>query len=154
MSDVNGAAAGLAGTVVFKLGAVGAAATDLLAARLQADDLKPRHAGLLTALATTSATTSATSQQELAAQLGVAPSLVVALADHLEGLGAVERVRDPIDRRRQILTLTVRGLELLDRCRAAALDVEGELLADLTAQERAALDRAMTKLARHWVRRS
>jgi len=35
--------------------------------------------------------------------MGVAPSLVVALADHLKELEAVQRVRDPADRRRQIL---------------------------------------------------
>lgn len=132
---------------MFKLGTVGSVATEMLAARIERHDLKPKHAALMTALATTSSA----SQQELAVLLGVAPSLVVALADHLETVGAVERVRDPADRRRQILTLTEHGRKLLDRCRATALEVERELLAGLTAAEKAALDRAMTKLARRWV---
>lgn len=38
--------------------------------------------------------------------MGVVPSLVVTLADQLEGLGAIERVRDPDDRRRHRLGLT------------------------------------------------
>jgi DNA-binding MarR family transcriptional regulator len=147
VSGVNAGGDGLAGTVVFKLGAVGSVATEMLAARIEGEDLKPKHAGLMTALATSSSA----SQQELAVLLGVAPSLVVALADHLETLGAVRRVRDPADRRRQILTLTEHGHRLLDRCRATALEVERELLAGLTAAEKAALDRAMTKLARRWV---
>lgn len=49
------------------------------------------------------------SQQELAATMDVAPSLVVSLADQLESLGAIERVRDPDDRRRQKLSLTEVG---------------------------------------------
>lgn len=150
MSGAEAESPGLAGTVVFKLGSVGAVATEMLAARIQADDLKPKHAAVLTALASTDAV----SQQDLAVRLGVAPSLVVTLADHLEARGAIQRVRDPSDRRRQILTLTDRGRKLLERCRATALEVERELLSGLTAAERAALARTMTKLARRWVPRA
>ncbi|WP_432831606.1 MarR family winged helix-turn-helix transcriptional regulator [Dactylosporangium sp. CA-092794] len=137
---------GPADTVVFKLGAIGAVATDMLAARIEGDGLKLRHTRLLTALATAGAA----SQHELAGRLGVAPSLVVSLADHLEALGAIRRVRDTGDRRRQILRLTDRGRELLDKCRATALTVEAELLESLSAAERAALDKALTKLTRAW----
>jgi DNA-binding MarR family transcriptional regulator len=147
MGEVDPGAVGPAGTVVFKLGAVGSVASEMLAARIQAEDLKSKHVALMTALASGGGA----SQQELAGMLGVAPSLVVTLADHLEALGAVRRVRDAGDRRRQILTLTDHGRELLERCRATALEVEAELLDGLSAAERAALNRAMTKLARRWV---
>ncbi|GHI35797.1 MarR family winged helix-turn-helix transcriptional regulator [Streptomyces violascens] len=96
-------------SVVFRLGVLGAAATDLFAARIEAHELKPKHVGLMVVLDAGRAS----SQLEIAGVMGVAPSLVVALADHLEKLGAVQRVRDPADRRRQTLTLTEHGRELL-----------------------------------------
>lgn len=134
---------GLPATVSFRLGTLGSAVADRFAARIEAYDLKPKHAGLLTALSLEQAA----SQQELAIRLGVAPSLVVALADHLERLGAIERVRDPQDRRRQVLTLTDRGRELLRDCTEAARTLDDELTAGLTAAERRALLRALGRLA-------
>ncbi|MDF2259011.1 MarR family winged helix-turn-helix transcriptional regulator [Streptantibioticus ferralitis] len=89
----------------------------------------------------------AASQQELAARMGIAPSLVVSLADHLEGLGAVQRVRDPQDRRRQVLTLTEEGRRLLDRCESAARALDEEFGSGLTADQRRALDEALQVLA-------
>ncbi|WP_405132822.1 MarR family winged helix-turn-helix transcriptional regulator [Nocardia sp. NBC_01388] len=142
MNDVK-KSSGLPGTVAFRLGTLGSAVTDRFAARIESYDLKPKHAGVLTALSIGQAA----SQQELAALLGVAPSLVVALADHLERLGAIERVRDPADRRRQVLTLTDHGRELLRKCERAARDLDGELTAGLTAAERAAFQRALGVLA-------
>ena len=87
------------------------------------------------------------SQQELAARLGVAPSLVVSLADHLETLGAVRRVRDPGDRRRQVLTLTDHGRDLLEQCAAAARALDEELTAALAPEQRVALHDALGVLA-------
>ncbi|GHI39930.1 hypothetical protein Sviol_43380 [Streptomyces violascens] len=79
--------------------------------------------------------------------MGVAPSLVVALADHLEKLGAVQRVRDPADRRRQTLTLTEHGRELLAACGKLAQSLDAEFAADLTATERTALAGLLDRLA-------
>ncbi|GAA1893750.1 hypothetical protein GCM10009753_23190 [Streptantibioticus ferralitis] len=79
--------------------------------------------------------------------MGIAPSLVVSLADHLEGLGAVQRVRDPQDRRRQVLTLTEEGRRLLDRCESAARALDEEFGSGLTADQRRALDEALQVLA-------
>ena len=134
---------GLPATIVFRLGTVGSVAGDLFAERIQAYDLKPKHAGLMTALSEGVAA----SQQELAARLGVAPSLVVSLADHLETLGAVRRVRDPGDRRRQVLTLTDHGRDLLEQCAAAASALDEELTAALAPEQRAALHDALGVLA-------
>ncbi|GAA2746493.1 MULTISPECIES: MarR family winged helix-turn-helix transcriptional regulator [Kitasatospora] len=145
MSDVKGAAA-LRATVVFNLGTLGALASDRFAARVEALGLKPKHAGLLAALDAGSAA----SQQELATRLGVAPSLIVALADQLQELGAVERVRDPEDRRRQALTLTAEGRHLLTRCAEAAEATDAELTAGLTDAQRSALTTGLRTLgARH-----
>lgn len=129
-------------TVVFQLGVLGAIAADRFAARIEAHDLKPKHVGLMAALGTGRSA----SQQDLAGRLGVAPSLVVALADHLEAIGAVARKRDPHDRRRQALTLTARGRRLLHTCETLARELDDELTAQLSPQERQMLVRALGAL--------
>ncbi|MBD2894505.1 hypothetical protein amrb99_34310 [Actinomadura sp. RB99] len=139
MSD----AGGLPSTVAFRLATLGAIYGDRFAARIAAHDLKPKHAGLMAALEAGVAA----SQQDLAARMRVAPSLVVALADHLVGLGAIERRRDPADRRRQLLTLTGHGRELLRRCAEAAREVDEEIAADLGGDRRAALHEALGVIA-------
>ncbi|MEV8633339.1 MarR family winged helix-turn-helix transcriptional regulator [Streptosporangium sp. NPDC051023] len=131
-------------TIAFRLGTLGALMQDRFAARIEAYDLKPKHVGLMAALR---GGATAASQQDLAARLGVAPSLVVALADHLERLGAVERVRDPDDRRRQTLTLTERGAALLHDCAAAAAELDDEITASLPESERLALRDTLGRLA-------
>ncbi|MFJ9365581.1 MarR family winged helix-turn-helix transcriptional regulator [Nocardia sp. NPDC101769] len=142
MNDVK-KPTGLPKTVSFRLGTVGSVVADRFAARIETLELKPKHAGLMTTLSHGEAA----SQQELAGRLGVAPSLVVALADHLERLGAIERVRDPGDRRRQVLTLTGHGYTLLAECERAARELDEELTAGLTAKERTAFLRALGVLA-------
>ena len=141
MSDVKGAAA-LRATLVFNLGTLGALASDRFATRVEAIGLKPKHAGLLAALDAGSAA----SQQELATRLGVVPSLIVALADQLQELGAVERIRDPNDRRRQVLTLTAEGCRLLTRCAEAAEEADAELTAGLSDAQRTSLTRGLRAL--------
>ncbi|MFH8382654.1 MarR family winged helix-turn-helix transcriptional regulator [Kitasatospora sp. NPDC018058] len=141
MSDVKGAAE-LRATIVFNLGTLGAVAADRFAARVEALGLKPKHAGLLAALDAGPAA----SQQDLARRLGVAPSLVVALADQLQELGALERIRDPQDRRRQVLNLTPEGRALLSRCADAARSLDDELMADLSDTQRSALEQGLRLL--------
>ncbi|GAA2154063.1 MarR family winged helix-turn-helix transcriptional regulator [Actinomadura napierensis] len=139
MSDAKA----LPATVAFRLGTLGAIFGDRLAGRIAAYDLKLKHAGLMTALEAGVAA----SQQDLAARMGVAPSLVVALADHLVALGAIERRRGPADRRRQVLTLTGHGRELLRKCAAAAREVDEEIAAPLAPAQRAALHEALGLIA-------
>jgi DNA-binding MarR family transcriptional regulator len=138
MDDVK-RANGLPATVAFRLGTLGSLVADEFAARIEKYGLKPKHAGLLTAL---SAGVVA-SQQDVATRLGVAPSLVVSLVDHLEELGAVQRVRDPGDRRRQVLNLTDHGRELLAECAAAARSFDAELTSVLTPDQSAALQEVL-----------
>lgn len=117
----------LTDTVTFRLGTVGAITAELFTERIAVHGLKPKHAGLLALLASGAAA----SQQEIARTMRVTPSLVVGLADHLEELGAVGRARDPDDRRRQILTLTDHGRDLLGLCTATARAIDEELTAGL-----------------------
>ncbi len=57
--------------------------------------------------------------------------------------GMVERATDADDRRRSALRLTQRGRETHDAIVPLAREVEGKLLAGLTAADRAALDRLL-----------
>ncbi|MET9339196.1 MarR family transcriptional regulator [Nonomuraea sp. NPDC003804] len=138
MNDVK-----LTSTLAFRLGTLGAIATDRFSARLAPHDLKPKHVGLLSVLASGAAA----SQLDIAKLMGVAPSLVVSLADHLEAMGAVRRLRDPADRRRQTLTLTDEGSALLTECTTAACELDTELTAGLTPTQLDALHEALGHLA-------
>ena len=86
------------------------------------------------------------SQLELAGALGVAPSLVVQLADQLEELGAIKRERSVADRRRQSIVLTRTGQKLLDRCVLAAASLGDDLTRGLAAKERALLSTLLGRL--------
>ena len=130
------------GTVSFRLGLLGVAQDALYAARLSSLDLKPKHVALLSVLHSPGAA----SQMELAGLLRVAPSLIVLLADHLETRGAVQRVRDPADRRRQRLRLTDEGRRLLVEATAVAAVLDAEITADLPAADCAALHRILDRL--------
>jgi DNA-binding MarR family transcriptional regulator len=138
VKDVKAAGA-LTDTVTFHLGTLGTIITDRFAERIGEFGLKPKHVGLLVTLDAGGPA----SQQHLARALRVVPSLVVALADHLEELGAVRRQRDPEDRRRQNLVLTAKGRTLLRRCTAIAAAMDAELTADLDPPAREALRRAL-----------
>ncbi|MFE3193432.1 MarR family winged helix-turn-helix transcriptional regulator [Nocardia sp. NPDC059240] len=142
MNDVNGSTR-IPGTVSYRLGVLGAIAENRFATAIAALDLKPKHVGLLAALESAAGL----SQQELATRLGVVPSLVVALADHLERLGALRRERDPSDRRRQTLVLTDDGRALLARCEQEAATLDRTLTAGLTPAQLSALDEALSLLA-------
>ena len=130
-------------TTTFRLGALGAAATDRFATGIARLGLKPKHVAVLTALRTAPPA----SQLDLAHRLGVAPSAMVALADGLESLGAVERVHDPADRRRQLLHLTTHGLDLLAQCDAVAVDIDNQLRLTLGPQSFDQLTASLAKLA-------
>ncbi|MGW4242431.1 MarR family winged helix-turn-helix transcriptional regulator [Nocardia sp. NPDC004722] len=142
MNDVNGRTR-IPGTVSYRLGVLGALAENRFATAIAALDLKPKHVGLLAALESAAGL----SQQELATRLGVVPSLVVALADHLERLGALRRERDPSDRRRQTLVLTDDGRALLTRCEQEAAALDRTLTASLTPAQLSALNEALSLLA-------
>ncbi|MFJ3789776.1 MarR family winged helix-turn-helix transcriptional regulator [Kitasatospora sp. NPDC090091] len=142
MNDVNPPPASsppLTASVVFRLGTLGSVVTARYTEALAEIGLKPKHVGLMVALDSGAPP----SQLELARTMAVAPSLVVSLADHLEQIGAVDRVRDPADRRRQVLALTGTGRALLAECAALAHRLDEEVTAALGATEREALRRTL-----------
>src|SRR3954454_1908240 len=90
------------GGTAFLLAQVGAHAAQRFGERTLALGLTPADAGVLRLVAASPGR----SQQDLAEQLGLSPSRVVALIDELEGKDLLERRRNPDDRRTYALALT------------------------------------------------
>jgi DNA-binding MarR family transcriptional regulator len=86
------------------------------------------------------------SQQALAERLAVPASRMVALVDHLEEAGLVERRPDPEDRRVRGLHLTGKGRGVLDRAGKVAIDHETRLCAGINREEREQLIDLLQKL--------
>jgi DNA-binding MarR family transcriptional regulator len=86
------------------------------------------------------------SQQALAERIGLPPSRMVAIVDHLEERGLVERRPDPHDRRVRALHLTAKGRKTLERAFKVALAVETELCEPLSQEERDRLIDLLQKL--------
>jgi DNA-binding MarR family transcriptional regulator len=61
---------------------------------------------------------------------------MVALVDHLEDMGLLERRPDPDDRRVRGLFLTRKGRSVLDRAGKIAIDYETRLCAGINRDER------------------
>lgn len=138
----------LSDTATFQLGMVGVVVSQRFADRVAPLDLKPSHVGILTILATAPAK----SQQDIATALNVAPSLIVRMADHLESIGAIERTRDPDDRRRQTLRLTEHGRARYAECTAVTHEMEKDLLAGLSPAERTTLIAILQRVAHNVIR--
>ena len=78
----------------FQLGVAGSRITQSFSRRIERTGLTHKQVGLLAVVDAGLAS----SQREIAAQLGVAPSLVVSLVDQLVNIGAVRRERSRNDR--------------------------------------------------------
>jgi MarR family transcriptional regulator, transcriptional regulator for hemolysin len=61
---------------------------------------------------------------------------MVALVDHLEEMGLVERRPDPEDRRVRRLFLTRKGRSVLEKAGNIAIDYETQLCAGINREER------------------
>jgi DNA-binding MarR family transcriptional regulator len=86
------------------------------------------------------------SQQALAERLSVPASRMVALVDHLEDSGFLERRPDPEDRRVRGLYLTRKGRGALERASKIAIDYETRLCAGINRSEREQLIDLLQKL--------
>jgi DNA-binding MarR family transcriptional regulator len=86
------------------------------------------------------------SQQALAERLAIPPSRMVALVDHLEEAGLVERRPDPEDRRVRELHLTRKGRGALERAGKIAIDYETRLCVGINREERELLIDLLQKL--------
>ncbi len=86
-------------------------------------------------------------QGTIAATLGVDPSRLVALLDSLEERSLVERQRDPLDRRRHVVSITADGKRELARIRRVFKQLEDEFFADFDDDTRAAFHELLIRLA-------
>jgi DNA-binding MarR family transcriptional regulator len=75
-------------------------------------------------------------QQELGAALGIDRSTMVSLIDQLEAAGLATRRPSATDRRAREIAITPKGRRTLQQARGLILQVEDEVLAGLSADER------------------
>jgi MarR family transcriptional regulator for hemolysin len=83
---------------------------------------------------------------EVANHVGLTPPSMSKLVDGLIARGLMARKDDPDDRRRVRLTVTNRGLAILETVTQGTLSYLADKLGDLDADERAAIDIAMEAL--------
>ncbi|MFC4942235.1 MarR family winged helix-turn-helix transcriptional regulator [Pseudonocardia sp. GCM10023141] len=128
--------------VVWLSGRVASHAQRLVHERLATGEVRKQHYGVLASLADAGPA----AQAVLADRIGIDRSDMVSLLDELEALELVSRRPDPADRRRNIVELTaagVAGLAWMDEQIATA---DQELLAPLSAADRATLVRLLGQL--------
>lgn len=104
---------------------------ELNAAALARFDITGRELAVLLVLADHETA----SQQQAAERLRVDRTTMVALLDGLEAKGLVARRPQEGDRRRNVVSLTARGQEVLGEATAASDEAERALLAPLTKQQ-------------------
>ena len=126
----------------FLLSALGRACRDATGRALEPLGIKPHHYGVLVVL---DAVGSAT-QHAVGARLGIDKSSMTVVVDRLEGLGFVERRRNPENRRAYELGLTEAGRDAIARAEPLVARVEEAALARLDGEERAHLHALLVKL--------
>src|SRR5919107_2518945 len=129
-------------SVGFLLSQLGFVGSKGFSAALEPVGIDPREFLLLRFVATSEGQ----SQQALAERLAVPASRMVALVDHLEEAGLLERRPDPEDRRVRGLHLTRKGRGVLERAGKIAIDYETQLCAGINREEREQLIDLLQKL--------
>ena len=94
------------------------------------------------------------SQAELGRRSGIHLSDMVAAINELADHKLVERAPDPGDRRRNIISLTAAGKRQLRRLEKRLAEVQDELLAPLSPEERQRLTELLSRLLDHHDRRT
>jgi DNA-binding MarR family transcriptional regulator len=86
------------------------------------------------------------SQKEISENLQIDRTTMVSHIDHLEGLGYVERTRNPNDRRSYSLLITDKGKDVLDSRWEFLIHTELEVLAPLSDEEKQLLKELLIKV--------
>ena len=89
------------------------------------------------------------SQAALGRRTGIDRSYVVEAINELAEGGLVERARDSDDRRRNVVTITPAGLRQLRRLDGVLADIQDEVFAPLSADEREELARLLARVLDH-----
>ena len=132
----------LRGRVAWLVGRASLQAQRLIQERFAEHDLRKQHYRVLASLADRGSA----SQGPLADRLRLDRSDLVTFLDELEGRGLVVRTPDATDRRRKIVELTGAGAELLAALDSLVFAADDELLAGLSADERATLVRLLERI--------
>jgi DNA-binding MarR family transcriptional regulator len=114
----------------------------LVAEALAGEGMRRQHFTVLTSLAEQGEA----SQAALGRRLWIDPSDLHAIAGDLERDGLIARVRDPEDRRRNVVTITAAGRAALGRLDALIDQAQRDLLSPLAARERRELVRLLERL--------
>lgn len=133
----------LATSTGLLLGRVGASVSRRISSSLAMLGVRQKHLAVLALLEKVGGC----AQQTVAAALSLDPSGLVSVIDDLKRRGAVERERDPADRRRHTVRLTDQGRTLLEDCREAVRGVESEWLRVLGVEQRQQLVAILRQLA-------
>jgi DNA-binding MarR family transcriptional regulator len=115
----------------------------LIAESLERDGVRRQHFAVLTSLAEQGEA----SQAALGRRLSIDRSDLHAILAGLERDRLVARMRDPTDRRRNVVTLTTAGRIALKRLDARIDTAQRELLAPLSARERREFVRMLERIS-------
>jgi DNA-binding MarR family transcriptional regulator len=132
----------LRGRVAWLVGRASLQAQRLIQEQFAGHELRKQHYGVLASLADRGPA----SQGPLADRLSLDRSDLVTFLDELEGRGLVVRTADATDRRRKIVELTPAGEQLLAGLDQLVFAADEELLAALSAEERATLVRLLQRI--------
>jgi MarR family transcriptional regulator, lower aerobic nicotinate degradation pathway regulator len=113
-----------------------------VAEALSHEGMRRSHFAVLTSLAEQGEA----SQAALGRRLAVDRSDLHAIVGELERDGLIARVRDPQDRRRNVVTLTARGRAALRRLDARVDRAQRDMLSPLSASERRVFVRLLERL--------
>ena len=143
--DVEMAPARLRRLASWLLGQASLEAQRVGSAKLGAVGASRQQYALLAALEETGAA----SQADLGRRLGVDPGDMVRLVAAMATSGWLGRSRDPVDRRRRLVTITAAGRRRLRRLDGVVAEIQDELLAPLTSDERRNVTGLLSKIVQH-----
>ena len=144
--DVRTAPARLRSLPSWLLNQVALPAQRIIAEALASVGARRQHYSVLSALEEFGPA----SQAALGRRCGIDRSDMVALVNELAAAGRLERTPDAEDRRRNVIAITDAGRKFLAELDRLLQDAQDDLLAPLSAQERAELVRLLgTVLAHH-----
>ena len=86
------------------------------------------------------------SQADIGRTTGIDTSDVVAAVNHLVDEGLARRQPDEVDRRRNVITITKRGLAAVERVGRVVDRVQDDVMAPLSERDRATFLRLLAKL--------
>jgi len=133
----------LLGSTTYLLKRLGWAIKDRSVEAFEAAGASPYHYSVLALLDEGACSAQAT----IADALGYDRSWFVGLLDELEEAGLVERKRDPVDRRRHLVSLLPAGKKRLAELRAISKRVEDGFFGSLSAKEREQLHALLLQVA-------